>query len=586
MGLDKELLKFLVCPVDKGELEVVDSGNKLRCKKCSRKYPVRDGIPVMLPEEAEEATDGDKPAADDSDSDSDADSDSESDGKKKSLPADGNKFSFDASDSDSGGKKKSQPESVQEHKAEKEEPVSFGKHPLFERKKKRSDHLHGARHSKHNPYLSILEQHQQNKLRIAKISAVVFAIMIFAGIVYMSFVKWQRESRKNAKLHKVEKRLEELDRLIKSSNGYAKYKKALEAALWVDAGARIDNPKNLRKWQKIKLKYFAILTKAKPRERENFVNPGALLDMVYIPPGRFNIGRRESEKGEADERPWHPVVIPDGFWISRTEVSVSQFRMLFPKYYCRPWNNYKLAKYSQPVVRVDWHQAMEFCRILTRWARKDGQLPFDYEYRLPTEAEWEYACRAGTDSTYFWGDKFGRTGAKFANSLDRYTAKLFDWTKHLDMSDMAPNDGYRVSAPVGHYEPNAFGLYDMAGNVWEWCYDWYNPKAYRELPDTAPIQDQPVVNRIKKYKPFDAGIYYIEATSKVIRGGSWGNVPFDLRCSNRDNAVPEDAKNTPLRKLQVDHGNTGIGFRVVLAKKVSILVKEQNKRKKEAEKYK
>jgi formylglycine-generating enzyme required for sulfatase activity len=274
--------------------------------------------------------------------------------------------------------------------------------------------------------------------------------------------------------------------------------------------------------------------------------------MVFVPQGRFTIGRKAEEKGDQDESPRHPVIIAADFWLSRTEITIQQYRSVYTRFRVESWGEYVLDRPYQPAVNMNWHEADEFCRILTTWAREDKLLPDGYVFRLPTEAEWEYACRAGTDTAYYWGDDFGDTGAKFANSLDRYSARRFDWK---ESKDMAANDGYRVSAPAASFQPNAFGLHDLAGNVWEWCYDWYNPRAYDELPHEAPVQSRPVVADFVRRTPFEGDTYTIATTAKVLRGGSWGNTPHDLRCANRDLYIPNER-------------NNGVGFRVVLAKKI------------------
>ena len=129
---------------------------------------------------------------------------------------------------------------------------------------------------------------------------------------------------------------------------------------------------------------------------------------------------------------------------------------------------------SHPVVDVSWSDAVEFCRWLSR---KDGRT-----YRLPTEAEWEYACRAGT-TTHFSTGNSRNDIFKAGNSLD----KLFREHFHLNAPDPRPADGYVFTAPVGSYPPNSFGLFDMHGNAWEWTQDWFGPYSAAAATDpTGP----------------------------------------------------------------------------------------------------
>ena len=118
---------------------------------------------------------------------------------------------------------------------------------------------------------------------------------------------------------------------------------------------------------------------------------------------------------------------------------------------------------EHPVVNISWNDAIAFCKWLNR---KEGNT-----YRLPTEAEWEYACRAGTTSRYFSGDD-PETLAKVANVSDAAAKAEFPTLKLT----IKASDGYAFTAPVGSFKPNAFGLYDMHGNAWQWCSDWYGRK--------------------------------------------------------------------------------------------------------------
>jgi formylglycine-generating enzyme required for sulfatase activity len=115
---------------------------------------------------------------------------------------------------------------------------------------------------------------------------------------------------------------------------------------------------------------------------------------------------------------------------------------------------------THPVTCVSWDDATAFCQWLSR---EDGRT-----YRLPTEAEWEYACRAGTDTLFFWGDD-PDAGEGYLNAADETgTPDGRSWTHKFNFKD-----GYAATSPVGRFKPNAFGLHDMLGNVWEWCSDWY-----------------------------------------------------------------------------------------------------------------
>ena len=145
---------------------------------------------------------------------------------------------------------------------------------------------------------------------------------------------------------------------------------------------------------------------------------------------------------------------------------------------------------EHPVVNVSWNDAVAFCIWLSK---KEGKT-----YRLPTEAEWEYACRAGTTTRYYSGDD-PETLATVANVADAAAkAKFPDWLRRTTKA----SDGYVFTSPVGQFKPNAFGLYDMHGNAWQWCADWYSDDYYGKSPADDP--NGPAT-----------GIW------RVLRGGSW-----------------------------------------------------------------
>ncbi len=153
------------------------------------------------------------------------------------------------------------------------------------------------------------------------------------------------------------------------------------------------------------------------------------------------------------------------------------------------------------MVNVSWNDAVAFCKWLSK---KEGKT-----YRLPTEAEWEYACRAGTTTRYYSGDD-PETLAKVGNVADATAkAKFPDWKYTIKA-----NDGYVFTAPVGKFKPNAFGLYDMHGNAWQWCADWYGAEYYATSPADDPTGP-------------DSG------DDRVLRGGSWFDGPYATRSAGR-----------------------------------------------------
>jgi formylglycine-generating enzyme required for sulfatase activity len=191
---------------------------------------------------------------------------------------------------------------------------------------------------------------------------------------------------------------------------------------------------------------------------------------VPIPAGTFTMG---DANGDNNETP-HQVTLTKGFDLGVYEVTQEQYEKVMGK---NP-SKFK-GKQKNPVEMVSWNDAVEFCRKLSDLP---GEKSTGYVYRLPTEAEWEYACRAGTKTKYSFGDSESELG-------------VYAW--------YVKNSG-RTTHPVGGKKPNAWGLYDMRGNVWEWCQDVYDSKAYESR---SGITQNPLSTSGSEYR--------------VLRGGSW-----------------------------------------------------------------
>ena len=280
------------------------------------------------------------------------------------------------------------------------------------------------------------------------------------------------------------------------------------------------------------------------------------LGMVFvrIPAGSFWMGSAEPPERLArdypqlepqrfsklgDEAPVHRVRITRAFWLGQHEVTVGQFRRFIeasghvPQSVADGTGGYgynptydpattargdafegRLPRYSwrdpgfaqtdeHPVVNVTWHDA----QALAAWlSRTEG-----HRYRLPTEAEWEYACRAGTRTRYPHGDD-PQTLVQHANLFDQDAAPYWPrWSQHA----LTGSDGHAFTAPVGSHAPNAWGVQDMLGNVWEWVSDWHGDDYYAHSPRKDPQGPA-------------------QGTVRVRRGGSWHTWPFYARCSFRN----------------------------------------------------
>jgi formylglycine-generating enzyme len=303
---------------------------------------------------------------------------------------------------------------------------------------------------------------------------------------------------------------------------------------------------------------FTLATAQEPKAAtgEKQITNSIGMKLTLIPAGEFKMGSGESPEATAtffkkdfdmyfmtadffkDEYPQHRVRITKPFYLGTYHVTRGQFRHFvkdsgyktdaekedgrgaagwdaekktiaetdFNNVYS--WRNAGFPQTDEhPVVNVSWNDAVAFCKWLSK---KEGNT-----YRLPTEAEWEYACRAGTTTRYYSGDD-PKTLVKVANVADATAkAKFSDWSWTIKV-----NDGYVFTSPVGQFKPNAFGLYDMHGNAWQWCADCYGEDYYGKSPADDPKG------------PKTGGC-------RILRGGSWYCKPFIANSAIRDRNSPD-----------------------------------------------
>lgn len=239
---------------------------------------------------------------------------------------------------------------------------------------------------------------------------------------------------------------------------------------------------------------------------------GLSIEMVAIQPGTFTMGSPFSERHRDGDEAQHQVTISQPFWIAKHEVTQGQYQTLMGINPAEPKHG---VGADCPVYNVTWNDAINFCAKLTEIERAAGRLPAGYEYTLPTEAQWEYACRAGTTTSY--NNNKNITGEEISRGLGDVC-----WYEY--------NSRDRVH-PVGQKQPNAWGLYDMHGNVSEWCWDWYAGYTAGAVTDpTGPNM----------------------GSERVKRGGSYDSDADDCRAAAREDEEPFDAS---------DSG----GFRVALS---------------------
>jgi len=270
-----------------------------------------------------------------------------------------------------------------------------------------------------------------------------------------------------------------------------------------------------------------------PRPEPRAKQPGQLyvnsegMRFAYIPPGQFSMGSPSEEVSRFPEEQSHEVRLTRGFLLGIYEVTQQEYQRIMklnPSYFSALGKGADQVRDMDttryPVEEVSWYDAQKFCRALS-------ELPLEQEarrrYRLPTEAEWEYACRAGSRTPFSWGAVLNGTEAN-CDGMIPYQAKRGPWLQR--------------TTRVGSYRANAWGLFDMHGNVWELCDDWYHPDYYAKSTRSDPTGP-------------------VSGTSKVRRGGSWLMPAAHCRSASRNWNLASETRADP-------ESPPDIGFRVLL----------------------
>jgi len=240
------------------------------------------------------------------------------------------------------------------------------------------------------------------------------------------------------------------------------------------------------------------------------------LSMVYIEGGEFMMGASKNEKSASkDEYPQHSVTIKP-FYMGKYPVTQAQWQAVMGN------NPSRFKGDNRPVEKVSWNDAVKFCEKLSELT--------GHAYRLPSEAEWEYACRAGTTTPFHFGETLT---TDLANYKGDYTyADLANYKGDYTYANESKGKYRGETTEVGSFLPNGFGLYDMHGNVWEWCADSWHSN-YEGAPNDGSVW----LNNSNK--------------NRVLRGGSWNDEPDYTRSAGRNN-------------LSLDDSDSVIGFRIKL----------------------
>jgi len=240
------------------------------------------------------------------------------------------------------------------------------------------------------------------------------------------------------------------------------------------------------------------------------LNATVSLDMIWVQPGTFVMGSPTTETGRGTNETEHNVTLTQGFYLGKYEVTQAQYEAVMG---FNPSEFNATSNGGRPVEDLNWTEALAFCEQLTIRERNAGRIPSDWAYVLPTESQWEYACRAGTTTVYSWGDDINSSHANY--NWDG------DWNTGSD---------FKQTRDVGQYGPNPWGFFDMHGNVWEWTADRFAAAYPTDNPSIDPTGPA-------------------SGSDRVVRGGSWHDAGAGLRSARRGSSSP-------------GHRGSNIGFRV------------------------
>ena len=284
--------------------------------------------------------------------------------------------------------------------------------------------------------------------------------------------------------------------------------------------------------------YFSEQLIVNTKQLKTNITEEITLDMVSIPDGTFTMGSPKNEKdSHNNERPQHNVKVPP-FFMGKYPITQGQWKVIAtrtdlkvkidleedPSYFKKPYQDQdrEIDRWLRPVERVNWYEAVEFCQRLSKLTGRD--------YRLPSEAQWEYACRAMTEPLDLAkGESY--PPFYFGETL---TDKLANYNASRTYASEPKGENGKETIPVGQFPPNAFGLYDLHGNVWEWCMDDWHDNYENAPSDGSAWLDNNQEENLDAENSLESTEKNENNPYSVMRGGSWGSLPLSCRSAYRD----------------------------------------------------